>query len=93
MTTTPLAAERGKQATQDQLPKDNWICLTKAVLIPAFFACVCGQDLDHLPTARGDFGFWMVSVLMLIIVLSELWYLRHRRWIGRGKSPLQQVDS
>jgi magnesium transporter len=54
------------------------------VLIPTFVVGFYGQNFDNLPGTHGKFAFWTVCLLMLMIVLVEFWYLRHRGWIGRG---------
>ena len=54
------------------------------VLIPTFVVGFYGTNFDRLPGTHGFLGFWTVLLLMLIIILLELWYLRHRGWIGRG---------
>jgi magnesium transporter len=54
------------------------------VLIPTFVVGFYGQNFDHLPGAHGNLGFRLVCLLMLVIIVLELWYLRHRGWIGRA---------
>ena len=47
--------------------------VTALVLIPTFVVGFYGQTFDRLPGSHGVFGFWTVSLMMLIIVLLELW--------------------
>jgi magnesium transporter len=54
------------------------------VLIPTFVVGFYGQNFDHFPGLHGPRAFWVVCLGMLVIVLTEIWYLWHRGWIGRG---------
>lgn len=54
------------------------------VLIPTFVAGFYGQNFDDIPLQHGHIGFWVISVLMVLIVLGELWFLWRRGWIGGG---------
>ncbi|MDH6247193.1 magnesium transporter CorA family protein [Mycobacterium sp. OTB74] len=54
------------------------------VLIPTFVVGFYGQNFEYFPGLHGKRAFWAVCLVMLAIVMSEIWYLWHRGWIGRG---------
>ncbi len=55
--------------------------MTIIFMPPTLIASIYGMNFDHLPFSHMWWGFWLMMVLMIIVVLGMLWFFKHKKWL------------
>lgn len=55
--------------------------LTVIVMIPTFIASFYGMNFKYMPELNSPYGYIMVSIVMLTLAVSLLWYFRKKKWL------------
>ena len=62
----------------------RFLTLFSTIMMPlTVLTGVYGMNFEHMPELRWTYGYPMVLIGMLVIIVSSLLYFRHRGWLGR----------
>src|SRR5262245_7632857 len=75
------------------------LTIISTLFIPLTFVVgIYGMNFDpqssplNMPELKWYFGYPMCLALMIAIAIAQLFYFRHKGWIGQGRAPVAGMD-